>query len=93
MRKPPLYEPMNYVDTDDSDPNRPLDHYEVEVQLAIAQFVIRRVWGTPAGQEIFDALLPRFEDRLFYHKLLTHYLISPEYIETAVRDDSDTMES
>jgi hypothetical protein len=89
MPKPPFYEPVNYVDTDDADPNRSLDRHEVEVQLAIAQFVIRRVAGTPAGREIFDALLPRFEDRLFYHKLLTHYLIRPEHIETELQDDDD----
>ncbi|WP_226507503.1 hypothetical protein [Pseudomonas sp. MWU16-30317] len=89
MTKPPSYEPVSYVDTDDSHPNRPLDRYEIEVQLAIAQFVIPRVAGTPAGQEIFDALLPRFEDRLFYHKHLTHYLIRPEHIETELQEDDD----
>lgn len=82
-----LYVPVNHVETDDSDPNRPLDRFEIEVQLAIAQFIIRRVAGTPAGQEIFDALIPRFEDRLFYHKLLAEYLISPGHIETEVRDE------
>jgi hypothetical protein len=57
------------------------------VQLAIAQVVIQRFAGTTAGQEIFDALLPRFEDRLFYHKHLTLYLIRPEHIETELQDD------
>lgn len=74
--------PQVLIDTDDEDLNRPLDRYETEVQLAIAQFVIRRVAGTPAGLEIFDALLPRFQDRMFYHKLLAHYLTAPEHIVT-----------
>ena len=43
-------------------PERPsLDPREVEVRLAIADYVIRRVAGTPAGQEIFDALISRFK--------------------------------
>lgn len=88
MSKPPLYVPVNHVDdSDNSDPNRPLDRYEIEVQLAIAQFVIRRVAGTPAGQEIFDALLPRFQDRLFFHKQLADYLTNPGHIETEAQDE------
>jgi hypothetical protein len=89
VAKTTLYTPVHYADTDDSDPNRPLDRYEIEVQLAIAQFVIRRVAGTPAGQEIFDALIPRFEDRLFYHKLLAHYLTTPEHIEAQSQGEDD----
>jgi hypothetical protein len=30
---------------------------EIEVRLAITDYVIRRVGGTPAGREIFDALI------------------------------------
>lgn len=87
MSKQSLYTPVDFVDTDDSDPSRPLDRYEIEVQLAIAQFVIRRVAGTPAGQEIFDALLPRFQDRLFFHKQLADYLTNPGHIETEAQDE------
>lgn len=79
--------PQISIDIDERDPDRSLDQYETEVQLAIAQFVIRRVAGTPAGLEIFDALLPRFQDRLFYHKLLAHYLTAPEHIGSD--EDSD----
>jgi hypothetical protein len=58
----------------------PLDPDEIEVRLAIAEFVIRRVAGTPAGNEIFEGLIKQFENRFPHHKLLTHYLTSPEYL-------------
>ncbi|WP_259695884.1 hypothetical protein [Pseudomonas frederiksbergensis] len=45
--------------------------------MAIAEFVIRRVAGTPAGEDIFNGLLKLFENRYPHHKLLSHYLISP----------------
>lgn len=59
----------------------PLDPDEIEVRLAIAEFVIRRVAGTPTGNEIFEGLIRRFENRYPHHKLLAHYLTSPEHIE------------
>ncbi|KAB0480893.1 hypothetical protein SAMN04490202_0659 [Pseudomonas reinekei] len=55
----------------------PLDPSEIEVRLAIAEFVIRRVAGTPAGEDIFIGLIKLFENRYPHHKLLSHYLISP----------------
>lgn len=58
----------------------PLDSSEIEVRLAIAEFVIRRVAGTPAGEEIFNGLLKFFENRYPQHKLLSHYLLSPGYL-------------
>ena len=58
----------------------PLNSSEVEVRLAIAEFVIRRVAGTPAGEEIFNGLLKHFENRYPQHKLLSHYLLSPGYL-------------
>ena len=57
----------------------PLNASEIEVRLAIAEFVIRRVAGTPAGEEIFKGLLKLFENRYPHHKLLSHYLLSPGY--------------
>lgn len=60
----------------------PLDKSEIEVRLAIASFVIRRVTGTPAGEEIFNGLIRRFENRYPHHKLLTQYLISPGYMDS-----------
>ena len=58
----------------------PLDANEIEVRLAIAEFVIRRVAGTPAGEEVFKGLLKLFENRYPHHKLLSHYLLSPGYL-------------
>jgi hypothetical protein len=55
----------------------PLDPSEIEVRLAIAEFVIRRVAGTPAGEDIFNGLIKLFENRYPHHKLLSHYLIRP----------------
>jgi hypothetical protein len=54
---------------------------EIEVRLAIADYVIRRVGGTPRGQEIFDALISRFENRYPHHKLLANCLTSPGHID------------
>lgn len=54
---------------------------EIEVRLAIADYVIRRVNGTPEGLQIFNALIPRFDNRYPQHKLLAHCLTSPGFIE------------
>lgn len=88
MSNPPLYFPVDYLDTD-PDSERALDRFEIEVQLAIAQYVIKRVSGTEAGKEIFNGLMPKYEDRFPYHKLLAQYLTSPEYMETEKRECSD----
>jgi hypothetical protein len=64
----------------------PLNASEVEVRLAIAEFVIRRVAGTPAGEEIFNGLLKHFENRYPQHKLLSHYLLSPGYLASDAED-------
>ncbi|WP_263465041.1 hypothetical protein [Pseudomonas aeruginosa] len=54
---------------------------EVEVRLAIAGFLIPRLAGTPAGHEVFDALVDRFLNRYPHHKLLAHLLTAPEHLE------------
>lgn len=64
----------------------PLNSSEVEVRLAIAEFVIRRVAGTPAGKEIFNGLLKHFENRYPQHKLLSHYLLCPGYLAPDAED-------
>jgi hypothetical protein len=93
MAKRPRYVPVDYLDTD-QEASCPLDRFEVEVQLAIAQFVIKRVAGTTAGKEIFDALIPRYDNRFPYHKLLANYLTSPEHMETQESDEQyDDIES
>ena len=56
---------------------------EIEVRLAIAGYLIPRLAGTPAGREAFNALVAKFQDRYPHHKLLTHLLIAPEYLEHA----------
>lgn len=56
---------------------------EIEVRLAIAGYLIPRLAGTPAGRETFNALVAMFQDRYPHHKLLTHLLIAPEYLEHA----------
>lgn len=71
---------------EDASEDLPLDLNEIEVRLAIADFVIRRVAGTPAGREIFNGLIRRFENRYPHHKLLAHYLTSPEYLESEEED-------
>ncbi|UZE84011.1 hypothetical protein [Pseudomonas viciae] len=65
----------------------PLDSNEIEVRLAIADYVIRRVAGTPAGENIFKGLVGHFENRYPHHKLLALYLTSPESL---VPEDGDT---
>lgn len=88
MAKPTLYVPVDYIDMDrQTEP--PLDHFETEVQLAIAQYVIKSFAGTEIGKQIFDGLMPRYQDRFPYHKLLAHYLTSPEYIETKRQENAD----
>ncbi len=62
---------------------------EVEVRLAIAGYLIPRLAGTPAGREVFEALVTRFLNRYPHHKLLTHLLICPDYLEHA-QEDSQT---
>lgn len=63
---------------------------EIEVRLAIADYVIRRANGTADGRKIFDALIPRFEGRYPHHKVLAHCLTAPEYID---QEDTDFYES
>ncbi|NMY31715.1 hypothetical protein HBR94_09420 [Pseudomonas sp. WS 5412] len=70
------------IQLDDDVEGSQLDKSEIEVRLAIADFVIRRVTGTPAGEEIFNGLIKRFEIRYPHHKLLTQYLISPGYMDS-----------
>lgn len=60
----------------------PLSPQEIEVRLAIAEFVIWRVAGTPAGEEIFDGLIRQFENHYPQHKLLAHCLTNPDHIES-----------
>jgi hypothetical protein len=59
------------VQLDDEVEVFPLDKSEIEERLAIADFVIRRVVGTPSGEEIFNGLIKRCENRYPHHKLLT----------------------
>lgn len=56
---------------------------EIEVHVAIASYLIPRIAGTPAAREAFEALAGRFQGRYPHHKLLTHLLIMPEYLEHA----------
>ncbi|WP_244619013.1 hypothetical protein ACTACN_04825 [Pseudomonas syringae] len=63
---------------------------EIEVRLAIADYVIRRVNGTTDGKKIFDALIPRFVGRYPHHKLLAHCLTAPEYIEQEDGNQDDS---
>lgn len=56
---------------------------EIEVRLAIAGYLIPRLAGTPTAREAFNALVAKFQDRYPHHKLLTHLLIAPEYLEHA----------
>lgn len=64
-----------------------LDSNEIEVRLAIADYVIRRVAGTPTGESIFRGLVRDFENRYPHHKLLALYLTSPESL---VPEDGDS---
>lgn len=54
---------------------------EIEVHLAIASYLIPRLAGTPVAREAFNALVGEFRGRYPHHKLLSHLLISPEYLE------------
>lgn len=72
---------LTKTDDDEVLSNEQLSPDEIEVQLAIADYVIRRVAGTPEGREIFNALVKQFEHRYPHHKLLTHYLTNPDYLE------------
>jgi len=67
-----------YSRFDDGYEDLPLDSNEIEVRLAIADYVIRRVAGTPTGESIFKGLVRNFENRYPHHKLLALYLTSPE---------------
>jgi hypothetical protein len=60
---------------------------EIEVRLAIADYIIRRDCGTATGQEIFDALVRRFEGRYPHHKILSHYLMTSEYLINGDEDE------
>ena len=55
---------------------RSMDPREIEVRLAITDYVFRRVGGTPAGREIFDGLIKRFDNRYPQHKLLADLLVA-----------------
>lgn len=69
-----------YSDFEENAEKQPLSHAEIEVHLAIADFVIRQVNATVAGEMIFNALVKRFENRYPHHKLLTNCLLSPGYL-------------
>lgn len=71
----------NYSSVEEDADAQPLCSAEIEVRLAIADFVIRRVAGTPEGEVIFTGLIKRFENRYPHHKLLTNCLLCPEYLE------------
>lgn len=83
-KKPVRYGPT--IQLDDVVEEVPLDKSEIEVRLAIADFVTRRVTGTPAGEKIFNGLIQRFENRYPHHKLLTQYLLSPGYLDSDAED-------
>lgn len=70
----------------------PLTPEEIEVHLAIADFVIRQVNATEAGEVIFDALVKRFEHRYPHHKLLTNCLLAPGYLVPDPGDVDDDAE-
>lgn len=77
------------LEVDEQAEKPPLDPREIEIRLEIADYVIRRVAGTPAGREIFDALISRYEDRFPHHKLLAHLLTCPGHLETDAEDHED----
>lgn len=74
--EPVRYRP--YSRFEDGYEDLPLDSNEIEVRLAIAEYVIRRVAGTPTGESIFKGLVRNFENRYPHHKLLALYLTRPE---------------
>lgn len=63
---------------------------EIEIRLAIADCVIRHANGAVDGRKIFDVSIPRFEGRYAHHKIATHCLTAPEYID---QEDADFYES
>lgn len=67
--------------------DRPLSPAEIEVRLAIADFVIRRVNATPTGEAIFEGLIKRFENRYPHHKLLSNCLLCPSHLVPDPDDD------
>lgn len=67
--------------------DRPLSPAEIEVHLAIADFVIRRVNATRTGEAIFEGLIKRFENRYPHHKLLSNCLLCPGYLVPDPDDD------
>ncbi|MNN62104.1 hypothetical protein D3C81_1773820 [compost metagenome] len=97
--KPVGYRP--YSRFEDGYEDLPLDSNEIEVRLAIADYVIRRVAGTPTGERIFKGLVRNFENRYPHHKLLALYLTSPESLvpedggseSEAEVDDGEALES
>ncbi|EJM48270.1 hypothetical protein PMI26_00732 [Pseudomonas sp. GM33] len=70
----------------------PLDSNEIEVRLAIADYVIRRVAGTPTGESIFKGLVRNFENRYPHHKLLALYLTSPESLVSEDEESESEVE-
>lgn len=54
-----------------------------------ADYVLRRVGGTPAGREIFDGLIKRFDNRYPQHKLLADLLTSSGHLEMGVDEFED----
>jgi hypothetical protein len=70
----------------------PLTPAEIEIRMAIADFVIHQVNATAAGEMIFDALVKRFENRYPHHKLLSHCLLSPGYLVPDPDDMDDEAE-
>ena len=69
-----------------------LDSNEIEVRLAIADYVIRRVAGTPTGESIFRGLVRDFENRYPHHKLLALYLTNPESLVPEYGDSESDAE-
>ena len=70
----------------------PLTPDEIEVHLAIADFVIRQVNATVAGEKIFFALVKRFENRYPHHKLLSNCLLYPGHLVPDPDDVDDEAE-
>ena len=82
--EPVRYRP--YSRFEDGYDDLPLDSNEIEVRLAIADYVIRRVAGTPTGESIFKGVVRHFENRYPHHKLLALYLTSPESLVPEYED-------
>jgi hypothetical protein len=58
---------------------------ELEVLAAVGKLLISKLDGRDdLARAIFDALIPQFEDRYPYHKILTHIVLGqvPERDET-----------